>query len=59
MLSAPKLSMVALGLFPRIPEPEFEVFVKHRQAWVKALAVEEGQCEFAEEFPKYVGKYLQ
>ncbi|KAF2172635.1 hypothetical protein M409DRAFT_49188 [Zasmidium cellare ATCC 36951] len=59
VLSAPQLSMVALGLFPRIPVPEFEVFTKHRQSWLKPAAREEDQCDFAEEFPKYVGKYLQ
>lgn len=59
ILPAPQISVVALGLFQRIPEPEFEVFTKHRQAWVKPLAGQEGQYEYAEEFLGYVGKYLQ
>lgn len=55
MLSAPRLSMVAMGLFPKIPEPEFEVFVRHRQSWVKPAAREEDQCEFAEELGSMLG----
>lgn len=55
---APQLSIVVLGLFPRIPEPEYEVFTKHRQEWVKSLAGPEGQCEFAEECPQYFAKLL-
>lgn len=58
VLSEPRLSMVAMGLFPRIPEPEFEVFVGQRVSWVKGVVGEEDQCEFAEEFGRYVGKYL-
>lgn len=30
-------AFVALGLFPRMPVPEFELFTAHRQEWVKPV----------------------
>ena len=43
-----KEAYLAMGIFPRIPRPEFEFFTKHRHEWVKPVA--EIQCEFME-FP--------
>ncbi|CAK3790238.1 hypothetical protein DOTSEDRAFT_72891 [Lecanosticta acicola] len=55
----PELSMVALGLFPRMPEPEFEVFTKHRQEWEGPVTERTRQCAFAEEFKEFVPGILK
>ena len=35
--SGAKMAFVSLGIFPKIPEPEFELFTAHRHDWVKAV----------------------
>lgn len=59
VLGMEKLSMVALGLFPKMPVPEFEVFTKDRVAWLRPATDDAEQCQSAEAFAKYAGKYLQ
>lgn len=52
----PKQMMaVALGIFPRIPEPEFELFCAHRQSWEGRVAQEDRQYPFREGLAKHVG----
>ena len=34
---------IALGIFPRMPEPEFELFCAHRQEWLPSAVPEEKQ----------------
>ena len=40
-----KYSWLHLGLFPRMPEPEFEIFVKHRQPWMGPVTERATQYE--------------
>lgn len=40
---------IALGLFPRIPEPEFELFSAHRQAWLPPVVPSDRQYEYRAE----------
>lgn len=47
-----KKSWLNLGIFPSMPQPEFEIFTAHRQAWLSPV---EGakQYQFVEEMDKY------
>lgn len=58
LIKEPRLSMVALGLFPKMPEPEFEVFTKHRQDWARPATEKAEQCDFADVFAKYVASMM-
>lgn len=42
-----------LGIFPRIPEPEFEIFVKHRQPWMGPATEKATQHQHREVMEKY------
>lgn len=53
-----KVASVALGLFPRMPEPEFELFTAHRQPWLKPAAAEDKQFEYREEVIPIIMKML-
>ncbi|KAF2160248.1 hypothetical protein M409DRAFT_29338 [Zasmidium cellare ATCC 36951] len=55
----PQTSIVMLGLFPRIPEPEFECFTKHRQGWMKPMVAACGESEFGESVLKFNGHLLR
>lgn len=57
--SEPRLSFVALGLFPKTPKPEFELFTAHRQDWAKPLTTAETQYLFADEVLQYKDRMLQ
>ncbi|KAI5359163.1 putative CENP-V/GFA domain, Mss4-like superfamily protein [Septoria linicola] len=54
----PELSVVALGLFVKMPEPVFECFVKRRGAWVKPTVEEAKQYEYVDEIGGYGGSVL-
>lgn len=43
------LVAIALGLFPRIPTPEFELFCAHRQEWLPAAVPQDKQYASREE----------
>jgi len=45
---------VALGVFPRMPTPEFELFSAHRQEWLGPVVPRERQYEFREGLEKHV-----
>lgn len=45
---------VALGLFPRMPTPEFELSSAHRQEWMKPAVPEDKQHEYR---PAMTDKY--
>ncbi|EME43686.1 hypothetical protein DOTSEDRAFT_72891 [Dothistroma septosporum NZE10] len=55
----PRLSLVALGMFSKMPQPEFELFTAHRQDWVKPVTTEETQYQFADGFVQYAAPLLQ
>lgn len=40
---------IALGLFPRIPAPEFELFSAHKQQWLPAAVPKDRQYEYRAE----------
>ena len=42
-----------LGIFPRIPEPEFEIFVDHRQPWMRPVTENAEQYQDGEVMKKY------
>ena len=48
-----KWTWLNLGIFPRIPQPEFEVFVAHRQGWMKPVTEGAKQYRFVEELKNY------
>ena len=56
----PELSIVALGLFEKIPKPVFECFVNSKVEWAKDVVDEpEKRYEYIEEIGEYVGIVLK
>lgn len=45
---------IALGLFPRMPTPEFELFSAHKQEWLPPAVPEDQQYEYR---PPMMDKY--
>ena len=50
--SGEQYAALSLGIFPRIPNPEFELFTAHRHEWLKPIPGVE-QYQFCEELANY------